>query len=122
MMFTMVTALFLTAMIGSVVTFPWRSADARRTLGILAFCGLPPVAAAAWARFFMIEPGYNPSRPWWIEGFFCIPILVSGLLLVAVVVQVSRARLFALSIGLASLCTTLAASFLGAMEVTGTWI
>jgi hypothetical protein len=122
MVFYAVPILFLAALIGSAITFPSTNGDAHGSLRILLLCLLPPFASAIWGRLFVVEPGsYNPAQPWWIDEFLALQVFASCSLLVTFIVILDRARLFALSVGLASLCATLAASFIGVMQVSGSW-
>ena len=122
MIFFAVPALFIAGLIGAAFTFPWRSAQARHRLPVLAVLALPPIAAAVWGRVFAVQPGSNPTLPFWIEGFLALQLAASVILAILFVSIMAGVRGFALSVGLTAVAATLVVAFLAVMQVSGSWI
>jgi hypothetical protein len=120
MLFYAAPIIFLAALIASALTFPWRRPDARSGLPVVILVAGPPIACVAWGQIFAVKLGaHNPSPAWWIEDFVGDQLVVSVALAAFVVIILSRARPFALSVGVASICATVVVGLGATMQING---
>ena len=91
--------MFISGLLGALVTFPWRNAEARNKLPILAVLLIPPAVAFLWGQIFVVEPGTHP-HPDWMAQALLLPICLS-LLLPPLLIGIRRTpSWFTLSFGL----------------------
>lgn len=83
---------------------------------------LPALASGVWAAIFSVEPGAYPNRPDWMVDLMWVLALVSMAAVPVSAVAAKGFRVEATVFAIIQVPVCLFLSFLGAMQITGSWI